>query len=287
MTPQIFISYSHADAEFANSLCGEIEAAGYEVWLDRTDIKTGSHWDDEIVKGLNASQVFLILLSNKSVASQNVKDEIGYAVDHKMQILPILIETCDVPFRLKRFQYVDAAGLQKSEKIKTTLKHLTSILPISQPGERQPKKERINMDPITLAAAATALLSPFIKKAGEAAAEKLGEKLPEGLGKVWKAISKKSSNVKEAAGELAKNPDDLDNEVFFKKNLQKELEKDAEFARMLAELLESAKKEQGIHISGDGVVANNNSNAVGKIEIGGDLTGNITIGNSNSANSNK
>lgn len=274
MTPQIFISYSHADAEFANSLCREIEAAGYEVWLDRTDIKTGSHWDDEIVKGLNASQVFLILLSNKSVASQNVKDEIGYAVDHNMQILPILMETCDVPFRLKRFQYVDAASLQKSEKIKTTLKHLTAILPISQP-----EKEIPSMDPITLAAAATALLSPFIKKAGETAAEKLGEKLPEALGKMWKAISKKSDNVREAAGELAKNPDDSDNEVFFKKNLQKELEKDAEFARMIAELLESAKKEQGINIGGDGVVANNNSNAVGRIEVGGDLSGNITIGN--------
>lgn len=286
MAPQIFISYSHTDSEFANSLCKEIEAAGYDVWLDRTDIKTGSHWDDEIVKGLNASQVFLILLSNKSVSSQNVKDEIGYAIDHNMQILPILLEVCDLPIRLKRYQYVDIVHLNQKEKIKTTLQQIQALIPWKASETSHPKKERKIMDPITLAAAVTALLSPFIKKAGEAAAEKLGEKLPEGLGKIWKVISKKSSNVKEAVDELGKNPDDPDNEVFFKKNLQKELEKDPEFAGMLAELLESAKKEQSIHIGGDGVVANNNSNAVGKIEVGGDLTGNITIGNSNSVNSN-
>ena len=137
------------------------------------------------------------------------------------------------------------------------------------------------MDPITLAAAATALLSPFIKKAGETVAEKLGEKLPDALGKVWNAISNKSSSAVEAASDLAKNPDDAENEVFLKKQLQKALEKDQDFARLLTDLIEDAKKDSAINIGGDGVVANNNSTAVGSVNIGGNVSGGFSIGSNN------
>jgi hypothetical protein len=36
-----------------------------------------------------------------------VKDEIGYAIDSGKHILPVMIKQCDVPFRLRRFQFVD------------------------------------------------------------------------------------------------------------------------------------------------------------------------------------
>jgi hypothetical protein len=143
------------------------------------------------------------------------------------------------------------------------------------------KKERKPMDPITLATAATTLLAPFIKKAGTAAMDRIAEKFPDAVGKVWDAISKKSSNAAEAAGDLAKNPDDTDNEVFFRKQLQKALEKDQEFANLLADLVDNAKNDPSINIGGDGVVATNNSTAVGKVSIGGNVNGNFVIGNNN------
>jgi hypothetical protein len=290
MTPQIFISYSHADTDFANDLCQKIEGLGYEVWLDRTDIKTGSHWDDEIVKGLNASHLFLILLSNKSAASQNVKDEIGYALDHNMQILPVLLEVCDVPFRLKRYQYVDITTKKEGEKFEEILEHVRSLLAISKAEKSKPQKEKKNVDPITLATAATALLGPFIAKVGEGAAKKLGEQLPEKVGKLWNAISDRFKDKPAAAGaaaELASKPGDEDNKQAFELQLKKALKEDEEFANLIAELLEEAKSEAGISNVGDGAVATNHSNAIGKIQVGGNLSGNITVGNNNSVNSNK
>ena len=137
------------------------------------------------------------------------------------------------------------------------------------------------MDPITLATAATSLLAPYLKKAGEKALDKIAEQLPDTVGKVWNAISNKSSNITEAASDLAKNPDDTDNEVFFKKQLQKALEKDQDFASQLTDLMENVKGDSKINIGGDGVVAGNNGTAVGKISIGGDVSGNFTIGNNN------
>jgi len=141
------------------------------------------------------------------------------------------------------------------------------------------KKERKPMDPITLATAATSLLAPFIKKAGAVALDKIAEKFPESVGKIWNAISKKSDSITDAASDLAKNPDDADNEVFFKKQLQKALEKDQDFASQLTDLLETAKGDSSINIGGDGVVANNNSVAVGNNLQANNNSGTISFGN--------
>jgi len=85
MRPGVANLYEHHLLEFEDKLTRELEPAGYEVWFDRTDIQTGMCWDDEIVKGLDASDDFIVLLSTKSTEAQNVKDEIGYALDHKKQ----------------------------------------------------------------------------------------------------------------------------------------------------------------------------------------------------------
>jgi len=146
------------------------------------------------------------------------------------------------------------------------------------------KKERKTMDPVTLATAATTLLAPYIAKMGETAMEKVGEQLPEKVGKIWEAISNRFKNkpaAADAANDLAKNAEDTDNQDAFALQLRKALKEDEEFAGLLTELLEQAKSETGISNVGDGAVATNHSNAVGKIEVGGDLSGNIAIGNKN------
>jgi len=102
-----FISYSRANSDFAVRLAKDLKAAGYDVWLDQLDIPTGARWDDELEKALRTCSTFLIILSPQSIESQNVKDEIGYAIDAGKHILPIMIKQCEVPFRLRRFQYVD------------------------------------------------------------------------------------------------------------------------------------------------------------------------------------
>ncbi|RPI94591.1 MAG: TIR domain-containing protein [Chloroflexi bacterium] len=102
-----FISYSRVNKEFAIKLARELRSAGYPVWFDQFDIPTGSRWDDEVEKALRECSIFMIILTPASIASENVKDEIGYAIDHGKRILPVLLEDCDVPLRLRRFQWVD------------------------------------------------------------------------------------------------------------------------------------------------------------------------------------
>jgi hypothetical protein len=284
MSLQIFISYAHSDIDIANRLTKDLEQAGYEVWYDRTDIKTGTRWDDEIVKGLNTSEIFLVLLSNKSAASQNVKDEIGYAIDHNKQILPILLETCEIPFRLNRVQYVDFTELKSNDgfrKILAILKSFPSNREFETKSKKSAKKEK-TMDPATLAVTATTLLAPYLSKLGESFMEEARARLPDKVGKVWEIIAtrfKGSATASSVANDLVKNADDADNQEAFTLQLKKLLKEDDEFAVALQNSLKEAKGQ--ISNAGDGAVATNGSIGVGKIEIDGDVSGNIVIGNNN------
>ncbi|MGA7192851.1 MAG: toll/interleukin-1 receptor domain-containing protein [Anaerolineales bacterium] len=102
-----FISYSHVNRDFAIKLAKALRAAEYAVWFDQLDIPAGARWDDEVENALRDCSIFMVILTPASIASENVKDEIGYAIDHGKRILPVLLEDCDVPLRLRRFQYVD------------------------------------------------------------------------------------------------------------------------------------------------------------------------------------
>jgi hypothetical protein len=102
-----FISYSRANSEFAVRFARDLRNAGFDIWLDQLDIPKGSRWDDEVERALESSSTFMIVLAPQSIESQNVKDEIAYAIDAGKHILPVLLQPCKIPFRLRRFQFVD------------------------------------------------------------------------------------------------------------------------------------------------------------------------------------
>src|SRR5258708_4483914 len=141
-------------------------------------------------------------------------------------------------------------------------------------------KEEKPMDPATLAASTLAILSPYLIKAGGAAAEKIGESLPENAQKLWTALSAGLHGNPQGAGALKNLSEDPTNEKSqetFRNLLKETLAKDPEFLDQLIELFENARKES-IQQS---AVASNNSNAV---NVGGNVGGNIVIGNNNAVN---
>jgi len=135
-----FISYSRANSEFVVRLAKDLKAAGHDIWLDQLDIPKGARWDDELEKALRTCTTFLIMLSPESIKSQNVKDEIGYAIDSGKHILPIMIKQCEVPFRLRRFQYVDftnEAHDEYDERLEETLNLLSNTAELPKAAEAE------------------------------------------------------------------------------------------------------------------------------------------------------
>jgi TIR domain len=103
----IFFSYSRDNSEFVLDLAKKLRAAGRNVWLDQLDIETGERWDRSIEKALEKADVLLVVLSKTSVDSNNVMDEVSFALEEGKRVLPVLYEDCDIPFRLRRLQFAD------------------------------------------------------------------------------------------------------------------------------------------------------------------------------------
>jgi TIR domain len=103
-----FFSYSRLDAEFALKLAKDLRNAGAGVWIDQLDISPGDHWDIAIQKAVGSSSSLLVILSPHSVESENVMDEVSYAIQEKKLVIPVVYQKCDIPLRLRRVQYVDA-----------------------------------------------------------------------------------------------------------------------------------------------------------------------------------
>ena len=101
-----FLSYSRRDQGPALALAAELKALGVLIWVDQIDIAIGSAWDSSIETALRQSEALVILLSPNSVRSQPVLDELGYALDERKPIVPVLLEPCDKPLRIRRFQHI-------------------------------------------------------------------------------------------------------------------------------------------------------------------------------------
>jgi len=106
-TQKIFFSYSRVDSPFALTLAKDLREAGADIWIDQLDIPAGSHWDAAVEKALNSAAYVLVILTNSSTASTNVMDEVSFALESGKKIIPVLLEDCLAPFRLRRLQRID------------------------------------------------------------------------------------------------------------------------------------------------------------------------------------
>jgi hypothetical protein len=105
--PAAFISYCRADSDFALRLAQDLKAAGAQVWIDQLDIAAGELWDNAIENALIASPRMLLVLSPASARSDNVRNEISFALEQGKTIVPVLYRDCTVPLQLQRANRID------------------------------------------------------------------------------------------------------------------------------------------------------------------------------------
>jgi hypothetical protein len=106
-TQSNFLSYARADSEFALKLANSLRIAHANIWIDQLDIPPGNRWDVAIEKALENANNLIVILSKSAISSNNVMDEVSYALEVDKTILPVLFEECNVPFRLRRLQFID------------------------------------------------------------------------------------------------------------------------------------------------------------------------------------
>ena len=105
-----FLSYSRSDEQVALRLAKDLRTAGIGIWVDQFDIRPGEQWDRAIERALRECCGLLVVLSPRSVASNNVADEISYAIDAGKSVVPVMVEKVALPLRLTRMQRIDATS---------------------------------------------------------------------------------------------------------------------------------------------------------------------------------
>ena len=122
-TEKTFFSYSRSDSAFVIKLAKDLRDAGVPIWLDQLDIKAGSRWDSSIETALETAPGMIVVLSAESVKSNNVMDEVSFALESGKTLIPVYLSECTTPFRLRRLQRIDFTG-----DYQTGLKQLLEVL---------------------------------------------------------------------------------------------------------------------------------------------------------------
>jgi hypothetical protein len=103
-----FISYAHDhDDEFTMQLASALRAAEIPLWVDKLDIKTGKPWDVQVETALKNAAGVIFIMSHISRDNDNVLNEIDFALKHTKPLIPVRIDECDPPLRIRRIQYAD------------------------------------------------------------------------------------------------------------------------------------------------------------------------------------
>jgi hypothetical protein len=102
MSRKTFISYSRVDGQFAQRLASDLRTANVDVWIDQAKLRPGHTWPREVEAGLQECTFVVVVLSPDAVKSDNVMNEVAYAIDKKKIVLPVLYRECDIPLELIR-----------------------------------------------------------------------------------------------------------------------------------------------------------------------------------------
>jgi hypothetical protein len=108
-TPQVFISYTGSDADWARSFAEALKQRGIRVWLDQFQIAAGDPLREALEAGLRESDVLVTLIDPGSSLKPNLFFELGAAIGMGKRVVAIVpreVDTSKLPFELRSRRYL-------------------------------------------------------------------------------------------------------------------------------------------------------------------------------------
>ena len=131
---RVFLCHSSGDKPLVRELYSRLSAEGWiDPWLDEEKLYPGHDWDLEIEKAVESADVVIVCLSNGSVTKEGyVQRELRFVLDIALTkpeetifIVPVRLEECQPPRRLRAYQYVDY--FPKDQRERTYKRMLVSL----------------------------------------------------------------------------------------------------------------------------------------------------------------
>lgn len=115
----IFVSYSRADTDCVNRIVRRLQATGFSVWQDVTDIRGGDDWKQKIRVAINGAKAVLLVWSANAKESTWVQWEAEqFAERHAsgdLVVIPVNLDGTPVDVALlEKLNYIDMPGCDES-----------------------------------------------------------------------------------------------------------------------------------------------------------------------------
>jgi TIR domain len=126
----VFLCHSSGDKPVVRDLYRKLEADAVDAWFDEENILPGQDWDLEINKAVRESDAVIVCLSRSSVTKEGyvqreIRAVLGVA-DEKPEgiifLIPLKLEECEVPEKLRRYQWAELFAQRGYEKLLQALR---------------------------------------------------------------------------------------------------------------------------------------------------------------------
>jgi formylglycine-generating enzyme required for sulfatase activity len=113
---RVFLCHSSNDKPAVRELYQKLRAEPWiQPWLDEEELYPGQDWNMEIEKAVEAADVIIVCLTKGSINKEGhvqrelriVLDYADYKPEGTIYILPVRLEECESPRRLRSWQYAD------------------------------------------------------------------------------------------------------------------------------------------------------------------------------------
>jgi hypothetical protein len=139
---RVFLCHASGDKPIVRDLYQRLVDCGIEPWFDEEHLLPGQHWEMEIPKAVRRSDVVIVCLSCASVGKAGyVQKEIGFALDVAEEqqegsifLIPLRLEDCVVPDRLRRYQWANLNSLNGFDQLKKSLSTRAAALGLRAPS---------------------------------------------------------------------------------------------------------------------------------------------------------
>ena len=138
--PYIFVSYANKDAIFVHAEIKRLEGQGYKVWYDQGELQPARFWTEEIRKAIAACTCFIVFITEDSVLSTNVCDEIEQALNANKPFIAVYWDNVELPAGLQKIvrtrQTLDRHAMHKSAYEEPLRKALSEYIPVTHAPDR-------------------------------------------------------------------------------------------------------------------------------------------------------
>ncbi len=150
---RVFISYARRDEAMANSLVKYFESRDIKCFIDKRDIPIASKYSEEIIKGIENSDIVVLILTKSSNNSENVRNEIDNASNLKKKIIVFRIENIalskGLQFYLSTSQWFDAFLYRGEQFFEQLADHILG-LPLSPFSHKVIKQKKFALRALQL-----------------------------------------------------------------------------------------------------------------------------------------